>query len=181
MSDKSFDAIKAIKLENDKSAGNLVDCMPVKVQKTDIDLSFLDNLSVDHPRLLVQSKDLAAFKENLKNDATYCKFDAFMNNSTNKFLDTTPYEEPKAYPEETVGKASLWRPFWRQMYVSCQEAFNATRNLSIAGIVLEDDAIIAKAKAWTLKLASYDPEGVTSRGYNDEAAFRVIADNGLGL
>ncbi len=35
--------------------------------------------------------------------------------------------------------------------------------------------LIGKAKAWTLQLASYDPDGVTSRGYNDEAAFRVIA------
>ena len=117
---QSFDAIKAIKLENDKSAGNLLDVMPVKVQKTEIDLSFLDNLSVEHPRLLVQSKDLAAFRANLKSDAGYCKFDTFMNNSTNKFLDTIPYDEPKAYPEETVDKASLWRPYWRQMYVSCQ-------------------------------------------------------------
>ena len=32
MSNKSFDAIKAIKLENDKSAGNLIDVMPVKVE-----------------------------------------------------------------------------------------------------------------------------------------------------
>ncbi|PKF60238.1 alginate lyase [Psychromonas sp. psych-6C06] len=173
--DKSFDAIKKIKLENDKSAGNLVDCMPIKVQQTEPDLSFLDNLSLEHPRLLVQSKDLPAFRDNLKNDAGYCKFDAFMNNSTNKFMDVAPYAEPQAYPEETVGKASLWRPYWRQMYVSCQEAFNATRNLSIAGVVLEDEDIIAKAKAWTLQLATYDPEGVTSRGYNDEAAFRVIA------
>ncbi|TCS38845.1 DUF4962 domain-containing protein [Reinekea marinisedimentorum] len=174
-SDKSFDAIKKIKLENDKSAGNLVDCMPVKVQQTEVDLTFLDNLPTAHPRLLVQAKDVEAFRANLKNDPTFCKFDAFMNNSTNKFMDTEPYDEPKAYPEETVGKASLWRPYWREMYVQCQMAFNATRNLSIAGIMLNDEDIIAKAKAWTLKLSTYDPEGVTSRGYNDEAAFRVIA------
>jgi hypothetical protein len=174
-SDKSFDAIKKIKLENDKSAGNLVDCMPIKVQQTEVDLSFLDNLATEHPRLLVQGKDVEAFRSNLKKDPSYCKFDAFMSNSTNKFMDTEPYDEPKPYPEETVGKASLWRPYWREMYVQCQMAFNATRNLSIAGIMLNDEDIIAKAKAWTLKLSTYDPEGVTSRGYNDEAAFRVIA------
>ena len=55
--DSSFDAIKKIKLENDVSAGNLVDCMPVKVQQTQTDLSVLDNLATEHPRLLVQSKD----------------------------------------------------------------------------------------------------------------------------
>ena len=54
--EKSFDAIKAMKLENDTSAGNLVDAMPVKVEQVTIDLSFLDNLSVAHPRLLIQSK-----------------------------------------------------------------------------------------------------------------------------
>ncbi len=173
--DKSFDAIKAIKLENDTSAGNLVDAMPVQVEQVDIDLAFLDNLSVEHPRLLIQSKDLAGFRAQLKSDPSYCKFDAFMANSTEKFLDTAPFAEPQPYPEETVGKTSLWRPYWRKMYVDCQIAFNATRNLSIAGVILEDESIIKKAKAWTLKLTSYDPKGVTSRGYNDEAAFRVIA------
>ncbi len=43
--DKSFDAIKAMKLENDTSAGNLVDLLPIEVQKRDFDLSFLDNLA----------------------------------------------------------------------------------------------------------------------------------------
>jgi len=173
--DKSFDAIKAMKLENDTSAGNLVDLLPIEVQKRDFDLSFLDNPSVERPRLLVQGKDLADFKANIKKDASYCMFDDFFNNSTKKFFDTAPLEEPKPYPEETVGQASLWRPHWRTMYVDCQMAMNATRNLSIAGILNDDEALIAKAKAWTLKLASYDPDGVTSRGYNDEAAFRVIA------
>ncbi len=173
--DSSFDAIKKIKLENDVSAGNLVDCMPVKVQQTQTDLSVLDNLATEHPRLLVQSKDLGAFKARLKSNPGYCKFDAFLTDSTNKYLETEPFTEPKPYPPETVEKASLWRPYWRQMYVDCQMAFNASRNLSIAGIILEDEAMIAQAKAWTLQLASYDPAGVTSRAYNDEAAFRVIA------
>ncbi|GAM77910.1 oligo alginate lyase [Vibrio ishigakensis] len=162
-------------MENDTSAGNLVDLLPIEVQKRDFDLSFLDNLSEERPRLLVQGKDLADFRAKVQADESYCMFDDFFNNSTKKFLDTAPYEEPQAYPEETVGKASLWRPYWRQMYVDCQMALNATRNLSIAGIVKEDEELIAKAKAWTLKLSTYDPEGVTSRGYNDEAAFRVIA------
>lgn len=177
---KTSDAINAIKLENDKSAGNLVDSMPIKVEKTKVDLSFLDNLSYEHPRLLVQNKDLASFRSNLNDNPKYCKFDEFMKNSTNIFMDTTPFSEPNTYPEETVGKASLWRPFWRQMYVDTQKAFNATRNLSIAGVLLNDDSIKEKAKAWVLKLASYDPEGVTSRGYNDEAAFRVIASLAWG-
>lgn len=172
---KSFDAIKAIKLENDTSAGSLVDILPIQVEQVKIDLSFLDNLSAERPRLLIQSNDLDDFRAKLKNDPTYCHFDAFMSRSTNKFLDVEPYPEPPPYPEETVGKAFLWRPHWRKMYVDSQMVLNATRNLSIAGVLLEDEAIIAKAKAWTLQLASYDPDGVTSRGYNDEAAFRVIA------
>ena len=173
--ENSFEAIKKIKLENDKSAGNLVDCMPIQVQKISLDLSALDGLTVEHPRLLVQRKDLDDFRSKLHDNPDYCTFDAFLKNSTNKFLDTTPFAEPKPYPPETVTKASLWRPYWRQMYVDCQMAFNATRNLSIAGVILEDEVMIAKAKAWTLQLATYDPEGVTSRAYNDEAAFRVIA------
>ncbi|HAS25629.1 MAG TPA: alginate lyase, partial [Vibrio sp.] len=176
MSDqKSLDAIRKMKLENDTSAGNLVDLLPIEVQTRDFDLSFLDTLSEARPRLLVQADQLEEFKAKVKADQAHCMFDDFYNNSTVKFLETAPFEEPQAYPAETVGKASLWRPYWRQMYVDCQMALNATRNLAIAGVVKEDEALIAKAKAWTLKLSTYDPEGVTSRGYNDEAAFRVIA------
>lgn len=173
--ENSVDAIERIKLENDLSRGNLIDSMPVKVQQTEIDLSVLDNLSNEHPRLLIQRRDLDDFRAKLKSDPSYCNFDTFLSNSTNKYLETTPYAEPKPYPPETVAKASLWRPYWRQLYIDCQMALNATRNLSIAGVILEDDAMIAQAKAWTLQLASYDPAGVTSGAYNDEAAFRVIA------
>ena len=175
MLDKTFDSIKMIQKENEIATGNLVDSMPIKVEQVNIDLSFLDNLSVKHPRLLIQEKDLSSFRDNLKQNPNYCKFDAFINKSCKKYLEIEPYDEPKAYPAETVGKASLWRPYWRKMYVDCQMALNASRNLSIAGIVLEDEQIIGKAKSWVLKLASYDKNGVTSRVYNDEAAFRVIA------
>lgn len=173
--DAAFDAIKAIKLENDKSAGNLVDLLPIEVEQATVDLTVLDSLSVERPRLLVQGHDLDGFRTQLNADPTYCQFDAFMRDSTNKFLATEPYPEPDPYPAETVGKASLWRPHWRKMYVDCQMALNATRNLALAGIILEDDAIIVKAKAWTLALAAYDPDGPTARAYNDEAAFRVMA------
>lgn len=176
MSNKeSFDPINVIKKENETATGSLVDSMPIKVEQVDLDLSLLDNLSVDHPRLLIQKKDLETFKRNLETNPKYCKFDDFLNNSCQKYRDIEPYEEPEAYPPETVSKASLWRPYWRKMYVDTQMALNATRNLSLAGILLEDQEMIGKAKSWVIKLASYDKTGVTSRGYNDEAAFRVIA------
>ena len=63
MSDqKSLDAIRKMKLENDTSAGNLVDLLPIEVQTRDFDLSFLDTLSEARPRLLVQADQLEEFK-----------------------------------------------------------------------------------------------------------------------
>jgi hypothetical protein len=180
MTDTNIDPIKSIKKQNDTSAGNLLDSMPVKVEQTEIDLSILENLPAEHPRLLIQSKDLQAFRDEISHNPSYCKFDDFIENSTCKYINEVPYREPKPYPEETVGKASLWRPYWRTMYVDCQMAFNAARNLSLAGIILQDETILIKAKDWVLKLASYNPKGVTSRGYNDEAAFRVIASLAWG-
>lgn len=180
MSNKTSDAIEKIKRENDKSAGNLLDSMPVKVEETKIDLSKLENLSMEHPRLLVQNSDLNGLRESLKADKNFSMFNEFYTNSVEVYLETEPFAEPQPYPEETVGKASLWRPYWRAMYVQCQKALNATRNLSIAGVVLEDEAIITKAKSWVLELAKYDTSGVSSRGYNDEAAFRVIASLAWG-
>lgn len=52
---------------------------------------------------------------------------------------------------------------------------NAVRNLSITGLLLRDQSMIERAKAWLLEAAEWDTEGATSRDYNDEAAFRVAA------
>lgn len=174
MKEENKDAIDRIKKENDKSAGNLLNSMPIKVELSSIDLSFIQNTHKEHPRLLIQNSDLSNFNK------TDCKFDEFYQNSVLPYLEVTPYDEPEPYPEETVGKASLWRPYWRAMYVQCQRALNATRNLSIAGILLDDKLLISKAKEWVLKLISYDTKGVTSRAYNDEAAFRVITSIAWG-
>ncbi|MDC7220242.1 MAG: DUF4962 domain-containing protein [Spirochaetales bacterium] len=173
-------SLEKMKKQNDLAAGNLLDAMPLKVEQTKVDLSALKGLSQDHPRLLIKKSDLPQLRENIKADSTHCTFGTFLAESVHKYDDRSPLDEPQPYPEETVGKASLWRPYWRQMYVDCQYAMNATRNYCLAGVILEDEALLKSAKAWVLKLASFDPEGVTARAYNDEASFRVIASLAWG-
>ena len=58
--------------------------------------------------------------------------------------------------------------------MDCQETLYAIRHLSVAGVIMQDDALIAKAKSWSLHAARWDTEGTTSRDYNDEAAFRIV-------
>ena len=174
-SDKNIDPIHLIKKQNDTSAGNIVDLLPIKVEHQELTLPAPNTLSVEHPRLLIQRQQLSEFRTSLASTPDYCSFSTFLNRAVYPHLESTPMEEPQPYPPETVGKASLWRPYWRKMYMDCQVALNATRNLSIAGVILEDAELIAAAKRWTVGLADFDPAGVTSRAYNDEAAFRIIA------
>ncbi|KHT65640.1 alginate lyase [Photobacterium gaetbulicola] len=171
---QSIEAIKAVKRSNDKSGGNVVDLLPIKVEAKDFDYSVLDRLTTERPRLLMGKAKLREFKQELAANNSHCAFDKFYSESTEKFIGVAPYDEPSPYPIETVTKPSLWRPHWRKMYTDCQMALNATRNLSIYGVVQDDKSVIELAKAWTLKLASYDTNGVTCRAHNDEAAFRVI-------
>ncbi|QIA65489.1 DUF4962 domain-containing protein [Vibrio astriarenae] len=171
---KSIDAIKAVKRANDKSGGNVVDLLPIKVEPKDFDYSIIQTLATTRPRLLMNQSTLSEFKKSLAVDPSHCSFDEFYEKSTEKFVGVTPYDEPSPYPIETVTKPALWRPYWRKMYTDCQMALNATRNLSIYGIVKDDYEAIESAKAWTLKLAGYDTNGVTCRAHNDEAAFRLI-------
>ncbi|WP_394153756.1 DUF4962 domain-containing protein [Vibrio maritimus] len=171
---KSIEAIKAVKRANDKSGGNVVDLLPIKVQAQKVDQSIFMDLATSRPRLLLGKLSLAKFQSNLATDSGFCGFDDFYQESVERYLDVSPFEEPSPYPLETVTKPALWRPYWRKAYVDCQMALNATRNLSIYGVVEQDAKIIELAKSWTLKLASYDTNGVTSRAHNDEAAFRLI-------
>jgi hypothetical protein len=126
------------------------------------------NTDVSHPRLWLDADELKDFRQQLQEDADYCGWKEFYDKSVAPWIDRELIPEPARYPDnKRVAK------LWRQMYMDCQESLYAIRHLSGAGVILEDSALIAKAKAWLLHVNSWDPEGTTARDYNDEAAFRI--------
>ncbi|MCZ8511356.1 DUF4962 domain-containing protein [Paenibacillus filicis] len=121
-----------------------------------------------HPRLWLQASELPEFRRRVKEDPAFCGWDAFFERSVKPWIDRPLIAEPQPYPNNKK-VAGLWR----QMYIDCQEALYAVRHSAVAGVVLEDARLIAKAKAWLLHLCTWDDAGTTSRDYNDEAAFRI--------
>jgi hypothetical protein len=122
----------------------------------------------EHPRLWLGAKDLPEFRRRVREDASFCGWDVFMEKSVTPWLKRDLIAEPARYPNnQRVAK------LWRQMYIDCQEMLYAIRHLSVAGVVLEDESIIAAAKEWFLHALTWDTEGTTARDYNDEAAFRM--------
>ncbi|WP_426447353.1 DUF4962 domain-containing protein [Paenibacillus sp. S-38] len=121
-----------------------------------------------HPRLWLQADELTEFRARIGEDPAYAGWDVFLERSVKPWMKRGLMAEPQPYPgNKRVAK------LWRQMYMDCQEALYAVKHLSIAGAVLGDGEMTARAKAWLLHLAGWDPLGTTSRDYNDEAAFRV--------
>ncbi|MEK4118292.1 DUF4962 domain-containing protein [Paenibacillus sp. FSL W8-0919] len=127
------------------------------------------NTSASHPRLWLDRSGITAFRERLQREDDDCGWKAFYEKSVVPWLEKPLIPEPKPYPDHKR-VASLWR----RMYIDCQETLYAIRHLSVAGVILQDDQILAKAKQWLLHAAGWDPEGTTSRDYNDEAAFRMV-------
>lgn len=126
--------------------------------------------NVGRPRLWLSESELENFKMKIMSDSTNYNFNIFYEKSVKKYLTMSIIEEPKPYPNhERTAR------LWREMYVDCQEVLYAIRHLSVAGLVLNDIALIEKAKEWLLHICTWDPNGPTSRDYNDEAAFRVAA------
>ncbi|KKO55210.1 DUF4962 domain-containing protein [Paenibacillus sp. DMB20] len=123
-----------------------------------------------HPRLWLNPGRLKELALAIQDGPMGGAWDDFMTASVKPWMEAPLKEEPKPYP----GNKRV-APLWRQMYIDCQEVLYAVRHLSIAGRVLNDSDMTAKAKAWLLHAAGWDPEGTTSRDYNDEAAFRVAA------
>lgn len=121
-----------------------------------------------HPRLWLQPEELAAFRAAVRQDPAAYGWEAFFERSVKPWMQRELIAEPLPYPNHKR-VASLWR----QMYIDCQEALYAIRHLSVAGVVLEDEALIGLAKKWLLHVTAWNPDGPTSRDYNDEAAFRV--------
>ncbi len=124
----------------------------------------LDKVLAARPRLAIAPNQ---HQELRKDAAALPEWQHFVDTSVRKWMDVAPLPEPAAYPDD-IRTAALWR----ESYIACQEMFYAIRNLAIFGTLSEDQAQIEAAKNWLLALASWDPDGPTSRSYNDEAAFR---------
>lgn len=123
----------------------------------------------EHPRLWLQgAEEVARFRAKVKADPIGSGWQPFYEKSVLPWTAREPIPGPQPYPNN-----QRTAPLWRSMYIACQEALYAIRHLSMAGVILEDEALLGKAKAWLLHVAAWDADGATSRDYNDEAAFRI--------
>ncbi|WP_371069036.1 DUF4962 domain-containing protein [Sediminibacillus sp. JSM 1682029] len=121
------------------------------------------------PRLWLTEQALSDFRSNLSADPDYCHWKNFYRHSVEPYLSMPLIQEPAPYPNH-----QRTAKLWRKMYMDCQQVLHAIRHLSVAGVILKDDSILSKAKEWLLHTASWNPDGPTSRDYNDEAAFRIV-------
>jgi len=132
------------------------------------DVRFADAARV-HPRLWLTPERLEAFRHDIESEPARDTWNTFLDKSVMPWMDREIMAEPIGYPDHTR-VASVWR----QTYIDCQELLYAIRHLAVGGKVLEDRALIERAKAWLLAAAEWDPDGTTSRSYTDEWAFRVV-------
>ncbi|MBP1842882.1 hypothetical protein J2046_001136 [Rhizobium petrolearium] len=122
-----------------------------------------------HPRLWLNPDKLKSFASAVANDPNHCGWSDFFSKSVEPWIERPIIAEPQPYPDN-VRVASLWR----QMYIDCQEVIYAIRHLAIAGRVLGRSDLLDASRAWLLAVVAWDPQGPTSRAYNDEAAFRIV-------
>lgn len=122
-----------------------------------------------HPRLWIGPDAVADFRRALATDPDHCGWKTFFDQSVQPWLSRDIIPEPAPYPNNT-----RIATIWRQIYIDCQEVIYAIRHQAIAGVILDDPALLAGAKRWLMAAAAWDPEGPTARSYNDEAAFRVV-------
>jgi hypothetical protein len=122
-----------------------------------------------HPRLWLDASAIDEFRGYIRQDGTFCGWDVFYEKSAEPWMQRDLIPEPAPYPNGV-----RTAPLWRQMYIDCQEALYAVRHLSVAGVIAEDEPMIARAKEWLLHITRWDVNGTTSRDYNDEAAFRIV-------
>lgn len=126
------------------------------------------NVSTAHPRLWLDSEGIKKFQSELAKNPSHCKFDTFVEKTVLRYADAPFVSQPLPYPGG-VRETNHWRASW----VSCQEAFNHIRYVGIAGVILQNDTWIAKAKDSLLQATRWDIHGTTSRNYNDECGFKM--------
>jgi hypothetical protein len=132
--------------------------------------AFFSDAALSRPRLWLNGAEVTQLRVQLAVDATHLGWSKFFEQSVTPFVARAPVAEPAPYPEHKRELA-----LWRQMYIDCQEVLYGIRHQAVAGVVLDDTALRANAKAWLLHAAAFDMRGTTARAYNDEAAFRIAA------
>ncbi len=128
----------------------------------------LDGAGRAPPRLWLTPDRLATFRKEVARDPMHCTWRAFFGHSVLPWMDCGIMSEPAGYPDHKRGAK-----IWRQTCIDCQELLYAVRHLAVGGQVTQDPAKLARAKAWLLAAAGWNPAGTTSRSYTDEWAFRV--------
>lgn len=123
---------------------------------------------MEHPRLWLNGAEVQALGQQLQADPKHLGWDHFFDTAVKPWAVREPIAEPARYPGNERTPA-----LWRRMYIDCQELLYAVRHLAVAGQVLQDADLLAKARGWLLHVARFDTRGTTSRAYNDEAAFRI--------
>lgn len=124
--------------------------------------------SESHPRLWMNKEEIKEFRNKIGEDHHYAGWQKFYDQCVEPWLTNSIPSEPAPYPENKK-VISLWR----KAYTDCQEVLTAIRSLSIAGVILEEESLIQRAKAFLLEVAGWNTEGTTARDYNDESAFRI--------
>ncbi|MDO5416094.1 MAG: DUF4962 domain-containing protein [Lachnospiraceae bacterium] len=123
---------------------------------------------MSHPRLWLNQKQIAEFKEALKTDPDYCGFAAFCRDSVETYENASFVKEPLPYPNNKKVISQ-----WRQNYTTCQQALTFIRSLAVGGRIADRKDWMEKAKEGLMELAAWNVEGPTCRDYNDECSFRV--------
>ncbi len=121
-----------------------------------------------HPRLWLNPDEMRSLGRRVHAGEAVAGWAPFVEQAVKPWVEHALISEPQRYPDN-----QRTPPLWRQMYIDCQEILYAVRHLAVAGRVLDDAALVDKAKQWLLHAARFDVNGTTSRAYNDEAAFRI--------
>lgn len=127
-----------------------------------------ENADMSHPRIWLNHKKIKEFQKELSRDSDYCGFHTFLERSVMVHASSEFVKEPAPYPDNKR-VVNLWRGNYQQ----CQRGLEYIRSLSVAGVILENEEYINKAKKALLELTTWDVNGSTARNYNDECSFRV--------
>ena len=122
-----------------------------------------------HPRLWLGPKQLSAFRAKVAEDADYLRLVELLREV--RAAMARPRDHGRARALSRTTRAS--RRCGDRPTSTARKLIYAIRHLAIAGHVLNDAALLERAKAWLLAASDWEPDGTTSRAYNDEWAFRV--------
>ncbi|GMW01020.1 MAG: heparinase [Candidatus Hydrogenedentota bacterium] len=144
----------------------------VKFPQPRID-AVIARIPAEHPRLFFAPEDVPTFKELAKGPLAG-RWSEIVDQANTILANPPDFTEPPKYPEGMERKGEEWRKIWWGNRTRVIAVADSAATLAFVYRLTGEEKYGSAARDFLMEMTKWDPNGSTSRDYNDEASMPAM-------